>query len=55
MGAMRKFRAVLLGVLLAATSKPALATDPLVLFLLRMLRHQIAMAAAPGEPGPRPH
>jgi hypothetical protein len=46
MGVKAKFRAVLLGLLLAAASAPALAADPLVLFLLRMLRDQITMAAA---------
>jgi hypothetical protein len=43
---MGKFRACIAGLLLAAASTQALAVDPLVLFLLRMLRDQIAMSAA---------
>lgn len=46
MSAMGKFRACIAGLLLAAASTQALAVDPLVLFLLRMLRDQIAMSAA---------
>lgn len=46
MNVMGRFRACIVGLLLAAASAQALAADPLVLFLLRMLRDQIAMAAA---------
>ena len=46
MSATSKLSALLLGVLLAAASAQAPAVDPLVLFLLRTLRDQIAMAAA---------
>lgn len=61
MSTMGKFRAFMAGLLLAVASTQALAVDPLVLFLLRMLRDQIAMSAAEAawkamtRPAPRTH
>lgn len=46
MSARTKVRTCIAGLLLAVASTQALAVDPLVLFLLRMLRDQIAMSAA---------